>query len=470
MATLLVIDARNRIPEEFGESARRLGHTLLRVSTVDDALQALSSSGADVVFLAALPKEEMTGAFFSMRRVPAEPEIIVFRNAGTAEEAEDAIKAGAWDYVDLPGSPEGLRLLLFRVLEYRAQRPKARTRNVTRELDGIVGISPHLQSCVELVQQAADSDANVLIVGETGTGKELFAAAIHANSSRAKKNFVVVDCAALPENLVESTLLGHERGAFTGAESAHVGLIKQADGGTLFLDEISELPFEIQKSFLRVLQERRYRPVGASHELESNFRIIAASNRNLDHMAERGEFRKDLLFRVRAFTLELLPLREHRDDVAPLVQYHVPRLCERMGVAPKEVSPDFFRIVEGYSWPGNVRELVNALDRAIVSARDEQVLFPAHLPTYIRVHLAQATLEGQGEERTPGGRSTHESSTLRTFAEERDTVLAESEKRYLNDLLELSGGSVPAACRISGLSRSRLYALLKKHGLSFRGR
>ena len=213
--------------------------------------------------------------------------------------------------------------------------------------EGIVGASPRLGACLDTLAQAAGSDANVLITGETGTGKELFAWAIHKNSSRAGRSFVVVDCAALPETLVESTLFGHLRGAFTGADKPRDGLIKQADGGTLFLDEIGELSPSIQKAFLRVLQEKRFRPVGGGQEVSSDFRLIAATNRRLDDMARSGAFREDLLFRIRTLVLELPPLRDTKEDLRDLVVHYVVKFCEQYGVPMKSFSPEFHEVLDG---------------------------------------------------------------------------------------------------------------------------
>jgi len=195
-----------------------------------------------------------------------------------------------------------------------------------------------LEACLDLVAQIANSRVNVLITGETGTGKENFAKAIHKNSSRAGKNFVVVDCTALPETLVESMLFGHEKGAFTGAEKARVGLIKEADGGTLFLDEVGELPLIVQKDFLRVLQENRFRPLGSNKEIESDFRLVSATNRDLERMVESGQFRKDLFFRLQSVIIELPPLRNRPRDIKDLAIHYVVKLCERYGMETKGFS------------------------------------------------------------------------------------------------------------------------------------
>jgi two-component system NtrC family response regulator len=319
-----------------------------------------------------------------------------------------------------------------------------------------------MKACLYILGQAAGSDASVLITGETGTGKELLARAIHENSPRAGKNFVVVDCAALPETLVESILFGYEKGAFTGADKDTEGLVSLSRNGTLFLDEIGELPLGIQKAFLRVLQERRFRPVGSKKEVESDFRVVASTNRNLDEMVDQKRFRQDLLFRLRTLTIELPPLRERKKDIRDLVLYHHARLSERYGIGSKQFSPEFLDALAAYHWPGNVRELVNALERSLAVARQEPTLFPKHLPTHIRIHLARA---GATKERAEI-RETEDTAQLTTLRVFREKVLQEAERQYLEDLMNLTGGNIKEACRISCLSRPRLYALVKKYKIS----
>jgi two-component system, NtrC family, response regulator len=467
MPSLLLIDPVATLSEEMLQELEREGHRVFCTSTVASALVYAKRTPVDVVFFGIGQSDRtFAEAITPLRQVSSRPEVIVLSTRGTPEEVAQAIKGGAWDYLDYPASGQEFALILSRVLHYRSEHGRTAQQPREWKCDGIVGTSPQMQACLEIAAQAADSNANVLITGETGTGKELVAAAIHANSARAKGNFVVVDCAALPENLVDSTLLGHERGAFTGADRTHVGLIKQADGGTLFLDEIGELPLSAQKSFLRVLQERRFRPVGGKTEVESNFRIIAASNRNLDEMTNGGEFRKDLLYRIRAFTVDLPSLRERREDIADLIRHHVPLLCERLGMPTKDVSGDFYEVAERYSWPGNVREVVNALERSIAAARHERVIFAAHLPNYIRIHLAQEAVQQRYKINPNADMSgQQELPEMPPLASVRNAAVEDSEKRYLVELSTLAGGDIDKACRIAELSRSRLYSLLKKHGL-----
>jgi two-component system NtrC family response regulator len=323
-----------------------------------------------------------------------------------------------------------------------------------------------MKVCYDLIAQAAIADVNVLITGETGTGKELFARSIHVNSGRSDRNFVVVDCAALQDTLKESTLFGYEKGAFTGADQSREGLIKQADGGTLFLDEVGELPLPMQKSFLRVLQERHFRPLGSVKEIRSNFRLIAATNRDLETMVQSISFREDLLFRLRTLTIVLPPLREHPEDIAAIARFHIERICKRNGIDPKAVSPDFLEALVSYSWPGNVRELVNALERAVAASFTSPTLFHKHLPSTIRVKLAKAAVGDDAVDEA--ATASINDQVLPRLKDLREATYAQVEKQYLQQLMKMTGGDMEAACRISDIGRTRLYDLLKKYKLPVR--
>jgi two-component system NtrC family response regulator len=358
-----------------------------------------------------------------------------------------------------------MTLPLLRALQYREEKMAAKP-PVALKREGIVGSTPQMRACLELLAQAAYSNTNVLITGETGTGKELFASAIHHNSPRAGGNFVVVDCTALPDTLVESMLFGHEKGAFTGADKSHKGLIKQADRGTLFLDEVGELPPHVQKAFLRGLQERRFRPLGGKQEIESDFRLVAATNRDLDEMVKEGRFRKDLLFRLKTFAIEMPLLRERQGDIRALAMYHVARLSDRYGTGTKGFSPEFLEALLAYAWPGNVRELFNAMERALTAAYMEPTLFPKHLPTHIRVELSRGSIKKNTPVKESPVRMDAPSEPFPTLKEFREALLAEGEKKYLQDLLLHCNGDIRETCRISGLGRARFYGLIKKYNIS----
>ena len=463
MARVLIIDDDKLICDWIAKVITELGHSSFYAHTLEEGLRKAQSEPFDIVFIdVRLPDGSGLDIIPKIKASPFFPEIIVITGLGDPDEAELAIKSGAWDYLEKPASSKAIKLPVIHALEYRAERMSGKPSMLLKR-ETIIGNSQKLNSCLELLAQAANSDANVLISGETGTGKELFGKAVHYNSPRAKRNFVVVDCTALPETLVESVLFGHARGAFTGAETSEEGLIKQADGGTLFLDEIGELPLSIQKKFLRVIQEHSFRPVGGRQEITSDFRLVAATNRNLEDVVLRGRFREDLLFRLRTLVIESPPLREILEDIQELTEYYMSDLCARMRLKPKGFSPEFWDVMTEYPWPGNVRELVRALEKALVSAQDEPMLFPKHLPTYIRIQVARHSFP-----KKPASRGTPEirSSVPKVppkLKEIRKAAVSEAEQQYLKDLISFVGGDKNKACRISGLSRSRFYTLLRKY-------
>lgn len=466
MATILIIDDDEGLNASLSQTMTALGHAVTCAYTLADGLRQSVDSRPDVVFLDVhLPDGDGLAALGALRAAPSEPEVIIFTGAGDPDAAEMAIRSGAWDYLQKPATLSALALLLRRAVEFRAEKRNRRPAAVLKR-DGIIGDSARMLQSLEQLAQAAASDSAVLLTGETGTGKELFAAAIHENSARAPGSFVVVDCTSLPETLVDSLLFGHKKGTFTGADRHTEGLILQADGGTLFLDEVGELPLAVQKSFLRVLQERRFRPLGATVEVTSNFRLIAATNRDVDRMVQEGAFREDLLFRLRAFHLEIPPLRERRQDIRPLITYHLDRLCRRQGGATKGISPDFVDALELYRWPGNVRELVQVLEQSLASARDEPVLLPHHLSLAVRVHAVRTSLQltpPMGSMAVPSG------SAFPKFRGYRTQAVDAAERQYFSDLMRRADNDVARACALSGLSRPRLYALLSKHKINRRG-
>ncbi len=456
MARILIIDDDELVGEMLSLTVEDMGHETSCATTLKGGFDEAAAGDFDVVFLdIRMPDGNGLDLLPKFRELPSHPEVIIITGLGDPDGAELAIKNGAWDYIEKSSSTKEMALPLARALQYREEK-QARKPLAALKLNGIVGSSPRMKLCLDHLAQGAMSEANILLTGPTGTGKEVFARAIHENSLRRERNFVVVDCTALPETLVESVLFGHEKGAFTGADRAQDGLIKQSHGGTLFLDEIGELPLIIQKSFLRVLQEHRFRPVGGKHEMESDFRLVAATNRDLDDMVRQGTFRSDLLFRLRTLTIELPPLSERKEDIKELAMYHMARVCERYQIGTKGFAPEFFDALMAYEWPGNVRELVNAVERAITAGYQEPTLFPKHLPLEIRVKVARSSVKKEG---TP---PSDDAAPLGPLSEYRRVA----ERRYLEELVGRTRGNIRDACRISGLSRSRLYALLKEHNLS----
>ena len=465
MAKVLIIDDDEIISEMLSDMVSMSGHSAMTAANLADGIHKARTDSFDVVFLdIRLPDGSGLDALPTIREAPSSPEIIIITGFGDPDGAELAIKNGAWDYIEKSSSIREMELPFVRAIQYRKEK-MAGPPLVQLKRDGIIGSAPPMQVCLNFLAQTANSEANVLITGETGTGKELFARAIHENSRRGQKNFVVVDCASFPETLVESILFGHEKGAFTGADKAQDGLIRQAHGGTLFLDEIGELPLSIQRTFLRVLQEHRFRTVGGKYEIESNFRLISATNKDLNLLVSKNRFREDLLFRLRTLSVELPALRTRKEDIKELAIYYVARICERYGIGIKGFSSDFLESLNSYDWPGNVRELINALERAISAAFQEPTLFPKHLPTDIRVQLARASVFRDNPTPEKEMISASIPERAQTLKEFRDSAVARAEKGYLEDLLHLTTGNIKEACRVSGLSRPRLYALLKHYNV-----
>ncbi|MFW6115376.1 MAG: sigma-54-dependent transcriptional regulator, partial [Thermodesulfobacteriota bacterium] len=440
MANILIIDDDKLICRTLSHVMTDRGHTPTCAFGVKEGLEIAAARPFDVVFLdVRLPDGNGLDMVPRLKEFPSSPEVIIITGFGDMDGAELAITYGAWDYLEKSASIDEITLPLERALQYRTER-QAKARPTALNLEGIVGSSAPMRTCIELLAQAAATDANVLITGETGTGKELFSSAIHRNSPRAGKNFVVVDCAALPETIVESILFGHERGAFTGAEKSKTGLITQADGGTLFLDEVGELPASVQGSFLRALQERRFRPVGSIKEVKSDFRLIAASNRNLDQMVQEGLFRRDLLFRLRTLTINLPPLREHLQDINELTPFYMSKLSHRSGKGMKGFSHDFMNTLLSYTWPGNVRELVNALERAMAAAGTSPTLFPAYLPLEIRITVKRGQVGEEQEAEVLHPVPSGSDKVLPTLQEHREAEIARIEQHYLEELMAYTSG------------------------------
>jgi two-component system, NtrC family, response regulator len=462
MANILIIDDDKLICEILARFAHSLGHSSSYALTLQEGKRKVTSENFDLLFLdVRLPDGNGLSIIPTVRETPSCPEIIIITGEGSRKGAKTAMESGCWDYIEKPLSIESLKLPFLRAIQYRKEKANLK-RPLVLNREGIIGESQSLKECLNLVAKAGETGTNVLISGETGTGKELFAKAIHDNSLRADKPFVVVDCVTLPENLLESTLFGHTKGAFTGADRTRVGLIKEADGGTLFLDEVGDLPLPIQPAFLRVLQEHRFRPVGQGRVDESDFRLVTATNRDLDQMVLDGKFRSDLLFRIKSLVIHLPPLRDRSSDILDLALHYLRRLSDRYGMGIKGFSPDLCEALLAYHWPGNVRELANTIERILSVARDEPTLYPVHLPSDIRSALKLASIYDRPVDIGPAERR----EPLPTAFSRLQDLIEDTEKNYFKNLIAFTGGDLKELCRISGLSRSNVYARLKKYGLS----
>ncbi|MBU0463844.1 MAG: sigma-54 dependent transcriptional regulator [Proteobacteria bacterium] len=451
-AKILIVDDDPFFCRMLEDLIQRMGHESRICHRMDDCRRELEQKTWDLILLdVGLPDGSGLTLLPWIRQLNQAPEVIIITGAGDADSAELAVVNGAWDYLIKTTAFERINLIVVRALEHRRVTLAL---NALKTLDpcGIVGKSPALQRCLALVGQAALNDFNVLITGETGTGKELVARAIHANSSRAAARLVVVDCAALPQTLAESVLFGYVKGAFTGADKDVAGFFASADGSTLFMDEVGDLPLDLQRMFLRVLQEKSFCPVGSSHEKHSDFRLIAATNKDLDQLAGKGKFRKDLLFRLKSMAIHLPPLRERLEDLPHLVIHSLATLSD----PGKHLSKEFLTALETYEWPGNIREFQHVMEAAVAAAMNEKNLIVQHLPANLRVMVARKGMESAHQLPTDSAQAPL--STIREYRLQQD-------RKYLRHLLTETDSDMPKAALKAGLSLSRLYSLLKEHGL-----
>jgi len=464
MANILIIDDDQVLTSMLLDHIEAKGHDVIARYRLAEGMAELQKMSIDVVLLdVQLPDGNGLDHIESIAASPSRPEIIIITGQGEADGAEKAVLSGAWSYIEKPYVIRELPLQLTRVLQYREEKQRVMKVPVALKRNNIIGGSGPINSCLDQVARAASSDVSVLVSGATGTGKELFAQSIHENSGRANENFVVVDCAALPETLIESTLFGHVKGAFTNADTASDGLIKHAHKGTLFLDEVGELPISIQKTFLRLLQEHEYRPVGSTKHLYSDFRVVAATNRDLKQCVADGSFRADLLFRLQAYTIELPLLKERIEDVRDIVLHCVARLCSRYGLEIKGVAADFIDALTAYDWPGNVRELYQVVEQVFTHQNLGPTLFAFHLPAQFRVMQARAGVKSQSGTEPQESDTSDTGTHLLPWTEHK----VKCERDYLENLAHASNKSVTEAARLSKISRTRLYQLINKHNIDF---
>jgi two-component system, NtrC family, response regulator len=461
MTKVLAVDDDPKICLLYENMLAQMDFSYEIATTIEKARTLFESGEFDLILLdLELPDGNGLDLLPEFKAKQNSPEVIIITGTGDTRGAELAFKYGAWDYVPKPFMLSEISLPIMRAVEYRQEKLE-KAIPVTLDRTAIVGESLAIKRSLEELGKAAITDASVLISGETGTGKELFAKAIHANSKRAANPFIVVDCAALPESLLESTLFGHEKGSFTGAERKQMGLLIQADGGTLMLDEIGDLPLSAQKSFLRALQERKIRPIGGKSEIPFDVRLVAATNLDLQQMVHEGTFRQDLFYRIKAMEIILPPLRDRESDVEEIAHKKIYELSNKYGMLAKAVSPEFFKLLAKYKWPGNVRELLNVLEYALASAGNDPTLFPKHLPPELRVSDLGLKDDSSISDDLFLSSGLNRKEELPTLNDYRHSL----EREYLKELIWRSGGDRRAACKMSGISQSRLYGLLSKYGL-----
>jgi two-component system response regulator HydG len=451
---ILIVDSHGANALPYARLSARLQPMEVRVETsLERALATLSRDSWDLGVVTARSGPTADVLYSALRKADPQLPMVVIDPRPGVDTARSCLQAGAGDYLDIARVETDLEDALVRLLT--VSRHKAAEEVLRRAVERpytyaeFLGESPAMRQVYSVIDRVAASSVDVLVTGETGTGKELVARAIHARSRRNTGPFVPVDCGAIPDALMESELFGHERGAFTGADARRMGLVEFADGGTLFLDEVGELPLPLQAKLLRVLQERRVRRVGARQENAVDVRVVAATSRNLDQMVERGEFRRDLFYRINVVRIELPPLRTRGDDIGLLAEFFANKAAQEMGRPVGGLSTDVYQVLRSYHWPGNVRELQNAVRRAITMTRE---------PTAGVDDLPDEVVAAAGRASGP------EAGAVGFFAQRTEHV-SRFEKQYLTDLLARHLGDVSAAAREARLPRGTLYRLMKGHGL-----
>ncbi len=383
MAFILLVDDQSSMRLTLTALLKSAGHTLAQSATGADALDKISKNDFDVV-ITDLKLDTISGmdVLRAAKTQNPQTEVIMLTGYGSIESAVAAMKAGAIDYLTKPVDNEELTLALGRAQERQQLKSEvARLRSVIakeQKFDpgNIVASSPAMKEVLEMVARVAPTDATVLVQGESGTGKELIARAMHQNSKRKDGAFIPINCGALPENLLESELFGHVKGAFTGAHQNKKGLFEEADGGTLFLDEIGEMSPVTQVKLLRVLQDSEVRRVGANLGVKVDVRVVAATNQRLQERIKNNEFREDLYYRLQVIPIFLPPLRERKEEILPLVNHYLQSIAVKMNKAVQGLSPECEQALLDYSWPGNIRELINAVERAVILCRENEPIRP----------------------------------------------------------------------------------------------
>lgn len=453
---ILVVDDEPDVAYSFQRVLAEEPVEVVGVTSGAEGLKRLKKEGYDLVLLdVRIGLEHGMEIFRQLRKEHPRQLVIVMTAHGTAQTAIEAMKLGAFDYILKPLEVPELISILRRALQTAASMrelvPGEGKQALEEKAPGLIGTSPAMQKIYKLVGQVARAEASVLLLGESGTGKELVARAIYANSTRAARPYVAINCAAIPDTLLESELFGHERGAFTGALTQRVGKFERADGGTIFLDEIGDMPLVLQAKLLRVLQDGEFQRLGGDQTLRTQVRVVAATNQNLLAMVKEKTFREDLYYRIHVVQIQLPPLRERAEDVLPLAEHFLKKAGKGRGLKFSAASK---KALQGWSWPGNVRELENAVTRAVVCAAAESIE-PGDLPPEILRTGAGGQEKGE----------TGWWSLVSERAGEGGDKLAAGEKMLVEQALEKARGKVKQAAEILGVTRAALRTRVERYGL-----
>jgi nitrogen regulation protein NR(I) len=466
LAAILIVDDDNHLRRSFDKLLTQDGHTVKTASSGEAALTLVRSDQFDLIIMdVRLPGMDGLQTFKAIREVEPLLPAIIMTAFGTTETAIEATKMGAFDYILKPFNiPEMLTLIEKAVEAGRFMRSRVELDHVpeTDSGEAIIGRSRAMQEVYKAIGRVASTDATVLIRGESGTGKELVARALYQHSARSHKPFLIINCVAIPETLLESELFGYEKGAFTGAVNRRVGRIEQADGGTVFLDEIGDMPFAIQAKILRLLQERSIERLGAREPIAVDVRMIAATNRNLEAALSEGKFREDLYYRLKVVTISLPPLRDREGDIPLLCEYFIRRYSKKMGFQDPGITGEALEMLCDYSWPGNVRELANAVQKALIFNRGGPVSHEdiARVSAVARDQKAEKPDLPEETIRTwIRGYLNSQQGGFSTF----DSAMEQFSAMLITEALNLNDGNRSHAAKMLGISRPTLMAKIEKH-------
>lgn len=442
--SILLVDDDDTFREVLTGELASMGYGVVSASSGEEAKERLEGEDFDIVLLdIKMPGMGGVEALSMIKESSPETEVIMLTGHGTIDNAVEAMKLGAYDYLTKPCTLDNLEAVVRKASERKQilQKNMALEQELARRerSDGFIGESREFKEVIDLISKVASTDSSVLIQGESGVGKELAARAIHKVSPREDNPFVIIDCGSLQENLLESELFGHEKGAYTGAVGLKHGLFEVADSGTIFLDEIGEISPSLQVKLLRVLETGDFRRVGGLKVINVDVRVLAATNKNLHQLVERGKFREDLFYRLNIISIFIPPLRDRRGDI-PLFARHFARNHSVTGKGKKLITDEAMELLNTYRWPGNVRELQNVIERAIILSEDEFIK-PEDLPTNLKIQVDLLEIPRQGD----------------------PLPLGEIEKRYILSVLERVGGHRAKAAGILKISERNLYRKLKEY-------
>lgn len=454
---ILLVEDDAGLRELLQEELEAEGYSVTACPDAETGLEALKSKVPDLLISdLRLPGADGLSLLPIISTLTPRPAVLIITAFGSVQQAVESLKAGADDFLTKPLEMDHFLLTVTRLMENRRLRNEVqhyRSILAVEQFNGIIGQSPAMQQLFHQIRQIASADGPVLIQGESGTGKELVARALHEQSPRKGKPYMVVNCGGIPSELMESEFFGHAAGAFTGARTQRAGLFQQADGGTLMLDELGEMPLALQAKLLRALQDGHVRPVGSDHEIQLDVRVIGATNRNLTEAVADGSFREDLYYRLETFGIQIPPLRARGDDIQQLAEFFLTRFNARQSRAIKGFSDDALAILMRYSFPGNVRELQNAVERAATFC-DTPLIEPRHLPQRIREQPPQSFQE----------QATVEIATTAaapTDAPEGLPDLETIQRQYIHQVLNATNGNKRKAADILGITRRTLYRWLE---------